>query len=120
MERALIRIGPPCYLGLINHKRWLGNRKLESHSRPARRSSCLSRAVCLCGLNTPPFNGYYMANIVTRNDTGSDLFHWLPDQRVLVCRVCRADVVPQHLVTHIRAHHRRLYSDFQTERATIE
>jgi hypothetical protein len=58
-------------------------------------------------------------DMVTRNDTALDLFRPLPDRRILVRRVCRAGVVPQHLVTHIRAHYRRLYLDFQTNRATI-
>jgi hypothetical protein len=77
-------------------------------------------AVCLCGPNSPTTNGNYTVNMVTRNSTALDLFHLLPDQRILVCRVCSAGVVPQHLVTHIRAHHRRLYPDFQTKRATTE
>ena len=32
----------------------------------------------------------------------------------------KAGVVPQHLVTHIRAHHRRLYPEFETKRSTTE
>jgi hypothetical protein len=44
----------------------------------------------------------------------------LPDQRILVCRACKAGFVSQYLVTHIRAHHRRLYPDFGTKRSTAE
>jgi hypothetical protein len=55
--------------------------------------------------------------MVARNDTALGLFHVLSDQRILVCRICRAGVVPQHLVTHIRAHHQRLYPEFQTKRS---
>jgi hypothetical protein len=58
--------------------------------------------------------------MTTRNDTALDLFYLLPDQRILVCRACKAGVVPQHLVTHIRAHYRRLYPDFGTKRSTVE
>ena len=58
--------------------------------------------------------------MTTRKDTALDLFYLLPDQRILVCRACKAGVVPQHLVTHIRAHHRRLYPDFGTKRSTTE
>jgi hypothetical protein len=58
--------------------------------------------------------------MATKNDTALDLFHLLPDQRILAYRVCKAGVVPQHLVTHIRAHHRRLYPEFEIKRSTTE
>jgi hypothetical protein len=58
-------------------------------------------------------------DMVIRNDTALDFFRLLPDRRIFIRRVCRAGVVPQHLVTHIRAHYRSLYPDFQTKRATI-
>lgn len=58
--------------------------------------------------------------MATKNDTALDLFRLLPDQRILACRACKAGVVPQHLVTHIRAHHRRLYPEFETKRSTTE
>jgi hypothetical protein len=44
----------------------------------------------------------------------------LPAQRVLACRACKAGVVLRHLVTHIRAYHRRLYPEFGTKRSTID
>jgi hypothetical protein len=49
-----------------------------------------------------------------------DLFHLLLEQRILVCRSCKAGVAPRHLVTHIRAHHRGLYLEFQTKKSAIE
>jgi hypothetical protein len=49
-----------------------------------------------------------------------DLFHLLLEQRILVCRSCKAGVAPRHLVTQIRAHHRGLYSAFQTKQSSIE
>jgi hypothetical protein len=58
--------------------------------------------------------------MVPRNGTALDLFHFLAEQRILVCRACKAGVVPQHLLTRIRAHHRRLYPEFQTKRSTTE
>jgi len=58
--------------------------------------------------------------MATKNDTALDLFQLLPDQRILACRACKAGIVPQHLVTHIRAHHRRLYPEFETKRSTID
>lgn len=58
--------------------------------------------------------------MATKNETALDLFHLLSDQRILVCRACKAGVVPQHPVTHIRAHHRRLYPKFETKRSTIK
>jgi hypothetical protein len=58
--------------------------------------------------------------MATKDDNALDLFHLLPAQRILACRACKAGVVPQHLVTHIRAHHRRLYPEFETKRSTID
>lgn len=58
--------------------------------------------------------------MMIRNDTALDLFYLLLDQRILVCRACKAGVVPQHLVTHIRAYYRRLYPDFGTKRSIAE
>lgn len=58
--------------------------------------------------------------MATKIDTALDLSLLLSDQRILVCRACKAGVVPQYLVTHIRAHHRRLYPEFATKRSTTE
>ena len=49
-----------------------------------------------------------------------DVFHLLLEQRILVCRSYKAGVAPRHLVAHIRAHHRGLYSEFRTKQSAVE
>jgi len=58
--------------------------------------------------------------MVIKNNNLLDLFHLLPEQRILVCRSCNARVAPRHLVTHIRAHHRGLYFEFRTKQSAAE
>ena len=58
--------------------------------------------------------------MVGKSTNPLDLFHLLLEQRILVCRPCKAGVTPRHLVTHIRAHHRGLHSKFQTKQSAIE
>jgi hypothetical protein len=58
--------------------------------------------------------------MATKNYTALDLFYLLPDQRILVYRVCKARVVPKHLITYIRAYYRKLYPEFETKRPTTE
>ena len=58
--------------------------------------------------------------MVDKSTNPLNLFHLLPEQRILVCRAYKAGVVPRHLVTHIRAHHRRLYSEFRTKQSAVE
>jgi hypothetical protein len=38
----------------------------------------------------------------------------------LAYRAYKVGIVPQYLITHIRAHHRRLYPEFETKRSTID
>ena len=58
--------------------------------------------------------------MVGKSTNPLDLFYLLLEQRILVCRSCKAGVAPRHLVTHIRAHHRGLYSAFRTKQSAIE
>lgn len=56
----------------------------------------------------------------TEDCTKPGLFHFLQEQRVLVCTPCAAGVVPKHLVTHIRTNHRLYSDDFRTKQSTTE
>lgn len=56
----------------------------------------------------------------TEDRTKPGLFHFLLEQRVLICKSCAAGVVPKHLKTHIRTHHRHYSSDFRTKRSTTD
>jgi len=80
----------------------------------ARRSSCGMARMLLVQRRQ------HITRMVGKSTNPLDLFYLLLEQRVLVCRSCKAGVAPRHLVTHIRAHHRGLYSAFQTKQSAIE
>lgn len=58
--------------------------------------------------------------MATKNNTALDLFQLLPVQRILARRACKAGIVPPYLMTYIRAHYRRLYSETEKKRSTID
>lgn len=122
MDRPPIRIDPLSFW--LNQSQggmsgWKLGKPL-SLPRPARVALRVSVAPFFPVDQLPRRQWRHIADMANKIDTALDLFYLLPDQRILACRACKAGVVPKHLVTHIRAHHRRLYPEFETRRSTTE